>query len=130
MNALGKFLASLAPLGRAVLIGLLIALMVLVLVTVQSCQRASVAKTEAKLSTNQAGAAIANGQDAVATGSATGARAAATDRLTQENADAIRNAEGAAAPVAAGARDAGLAGLCRRAAYRRDPRCVQQPPAP
>ena len=49
----------------------------------------------------------------------------ATDTITRENDHAIRTAPGADAPVDPALRDTGLAGLCRRAAYRGDPKCVQ-----
>ncbi|QNA85132.1 hypothetical protein G4G27_14860 [Sphingomonas sp. So64.6b] len=93
----------------------------------QQWQRARAAQTETRLATGQAGAALHSGADAVETLGNRMAADAAGDHLTRENDDAIRSADGAAAPVAAGVRDAGLAGLCRRAAYRGDPQCVQQP---
>jgi hypothetical protein len=89
------------------------------------CQAARTAGTEAKLATGQAGAAIQSGHDATTTIGNRMETDAATDTVTRENNDAIRNAEGASAPVAAPVRDAGLASLCRRAAYRSDPKCVQ-----
>lgn len=84
------------------------------------------AKTEAKLGRNTTEAALESGRDAVGSVAAEAALERATDDLTTENADAIRNAEGADAPVAAPARDAGLTALCRRAAYRDSPRCVRE----
>ncbi|PXA90331.1 hypothetical protein DMC47_27635 [Nostoc sp. 3335mG] len=107
------------------LVGLGLIVLVLGILWLNSCQSARTARTEAKLNKGQADAAVRSGRDAVDT---VGNRAAADtlgDALTRENDDAIRNAEGADAPVADGVRDAGLAGLCRRAAYRGDPRCVQ-----
>lgn len=88
------------------------------------------AKTETKLAKGQAGAAVDSGKDAVTTLGNQQAAEQATDQVTKENEDAIRKAAGANAPVAAPVRDAGLASLCRRAAYRGDPRCVQRTPAP
>lgn len=87
------------------------------------------AKTENKLNTKKGDASLQSGQDAV---QALGNQQAAeqkTDAVTQENNDAIRKADGADAPVAAGVRDAGLASLCRRASHRRDPKCMQHSPA-
>ncbi|HEU0045063.1 hypothetical protein [Sphingomonas sp.] len=104
---------------------LLVALLIAAALTARSCQRERTATTETSLARGQADAATASGKDAVET---VGTRAqvdAATDTITRENADAIRSAEGASAPVAAPVRDAGLASLCRRASYRRDPKCVQ-----
>jgi hypothetical protein len=83
------------------------------------------AKTEARVSAGQAGAAVASGKDAANTVGNRMDADAAEDTLTKENADAIRNADGASAPVAAPVRDAGLRSLCRRAAYSRDPKCLQ-----
>lgn len=110
--------------GGAILIVLAI---VLVLLALEQWRGARAAKAQAKLATGTAGAAIASGKDAANTIGNRMDADAATDQVTRENADAIRNAEGASAPVAAPVRDAGLASLCKRAAYQRDPRCVQQP---
>lgn len=84
-------------------------------------------KTQVTLGKNQGQAISASGHDAVDTLGNTMADEQAADLVTKENDDAIRNAEGANAPVAAPVRDAGLASLCRRAAYRGSARCVQQP---
>lgn len=83
-------------------------------------------KAEARLSRNQAEAASESGSEAVNTVGEAGVREAQSDALTRDNEKDIRNAEGADAPVAAPARDAGLASLCRRAAYRNDPKCLQR----
>jgi hypothetical protein len=110
----GKVIAALA------LIALLAGLFAL-----NRCSAARTAHTEVKLATGQAGAAQASGTDAVETTGNVMGNEAATDRVTKENDDAIQNAQGASAPVAAPARDAGLRSLCRRASYRRDLKCVQ-----
>lgn len=83
------------------------------------------AKVEARLNANQADAAAASGDDAVETVSSQAAVEDAVDAITKGNADAIHSAPGADAPVAAPVRDAGLAGLCKRASYRNDPKCLQ-----
>lgn len=127
--ALIKFLRDLAPLGRWVA-GIGTALFLLAVIGgVRSCQSAQNAKTETKLVTGQADAALKSGADAANTVGNVGARAAGTDRLTQENDNAIRQAEGAHAPVARPARDAVLLAVCKRAAYRREPKCMQFTPA-
>ncbi len=87
------------------------------------------AKTEAKLGRNTTEAAIESGRDAVNAIGEQGAAEDATDRITTENTDDILNAEGADAPVAAGARAAGLRSLCKRAAYRERVECMQFTPA-
>ena len=81
-------------------------------------------RAKARLGENQTEAAIESGKDAVQTVGAAGERDASIDRATTENNDAIQKADGADAPVAAGVRDAGLAGLCKRRVYRDDPRCL------
>lgn len=104
-----------------------IALVVLALaafLTVRSCQSARTAKTTEKLATGQASASLQSGQDAVGTVGNRMDADAATDALTRTNDDAIRNAEGASAPVNPAVRDAGIASLCRRASHRRDPKCL------
>ena len=82
-------------------------------------------KAEARLGRNQASAASESGADAVNTVGRAGDREAGDDALTRSNEEDIRNAEGSDATVAPGARDAGLAALCRRRAYADDPRCVR-----
>lgn len=86
------------------------------------------AKVEAELNRNQAGAALESGKDAVGAVGAAGERASETDQITQENRDDIQKAPGAGAPVDAGVRDAGLRSLCKRAAYRERPECLQYAP--
>jgi len=95
----------------------------------RSCQAERTAKVGTKLATGQAGASLKSGADAVDTAGKVQGNEIAADAITRENDDAIHKAEGAGAPVAAPVRNAGLASLCRRAAYRGDPKCVQQPPA-
>lgn len=87
-------------------------------------------ETKLEISKGQTGAALESGRDAVDTVGNQMASERSVDQVTRENEDEIRSAEGADAPVAAPVRDAGLAGLCRRAAYSHDPRCVQRTPAP
>jgi len=111
--------------GTKLLVALGIAALLLAFLWLRSCEQARSAKTQAKLSAGQAGAAIESGRDAANMIGNRMEAEAETDQLTRENADAIRNAEGASAPVAAPVRDAGLASLCRRAAYRGKPECLQ-----
>lgn len=89
----------------------------------------AVAKAIARLSGNQTEAALDSGRDAVNTVGAQGAAEDRVDAITKENEDAIRNAEGADAPVADPARAAGQRSLCKRAAYRGRPECLQHAPA-
>lgn len=124
-----RFWRSLAPLGRWVLTIGAVLFLLTVIGGVHSCRMAATARTEARLQTNQTSAAIASGADAANTVGDVGARAADTDRTTMENADEIRSAPGADAPVDRGVHDAGLRSLCKRAAYRGRPECLQQPAA-
>ena len=115
--------------AKAVAIVVLVAIVVGILF-LRSCQAERTAKAGAKLATGQAGASLVSGADAVDTTGNVQRNEIAADSVTRENDHAIHKAEGAGAPVAAPVRDAGLASLCRRAAYRSDPRCVQRTPAP
>ena len=86
------------------------------------------AKVEAELNRNVAESALESGKDAVGTVGAQQAAEAASDRLSAENEKDIRNAKGADASVDPAVRDATLRSLCKRAAYRLDPKCVQYAP--
>ena len=120
----GKIAAFFAgALGKLLLFALVIGL---VLFGVSQCNSARQADTKAELGEGQAANAGANAADAVGTAATVGAAHAEADSLTRENADAIENAEGAAAPVNPAARDAGLDSLCRRASYRDVAECVQR----
>ena len=124
---------ALSPIGWAAVIASVCAVAAIVwFVTADSRHRhdAAVARTEGALaaSHNQSAA------DAIQTTVDAAKRDAATDAQTRENADEIRHAPGADAPVDPRATDAGLRGLCVRAAYRCSAQCVQllgpvQPPA-
>lgn len=114
-----------AKAARSILAALAIVTILALLFAVKSCSDARTASTKAKLEANQKGAAIESGRDAVNTVGNRASADAETDAQTKENADAIRNAQGAAAPVDPAARDVGLRSLCSRRAYRGDPRCVQ-----
>ncbi|WP_404480052.1 hypothetical protein [Novosphingobium sp. BL-52-GroH] len=124
MNKLATFFASIV--GR-----LLLALVAIgaILFGLHQCQTARRAGSEAALSAQMGKAASDDGKDAVGVVGAVSGRNSASDDLTRENEDAIRNAPGAATPVDPGVRDAGLAGLCRRAAYRDSEKCLQRPVA-
>jgi len=124
-----RFLRSLTPIGIWVLTGLVVALVVAGVLLWNAWGAALTAKTEAKLSGNQTAAALESGTDAVATVGQTHATEVTIDVITRENERAIREASGADAPVDPAVHGAGLAGLCRRAAYRGRPECVQQPAA-
>jgi predicted negative regulator of RcsB-dependent stress response len=113
-------------LARAVALAIAAAaLILLALFGWHEWQATRTARAEARLATGQAGAALASGQDAANTIGNRMDTDAATDTVTRENDHAIRTAPGADAPVDAALRDAALRGLCRRAAYRHDAKCLQ-----
>lgn len=87
------------------------------------------AQIEAQLGANRADAALATGADAVNAVARQAAAEGAADLITRENQRAINQAPGAAAPVDPAVRDAGLAGLCKRAAYRGSEQCLRFTPA-
>ncbi|MES2043580.1 MAG: hypothetical protein V4475_06870 [Pseudomonadota bacterium] len=108
-----------------ILTALAVLALIVALVVQRSCSEARTAKSAASLAAGQAGAAIESGHDAADTIGNRMAGDAAGDAITRENDDAIRIAHGADAPVDPAASTAGLRSLCRRAAYRGDPQCVQ-----
>ena len=111
--------------GVRILVALVVLALLAAIVVQRSCSIARTATTTAKLAIGQAGAAIASGHDAADTVGNRMAGDALAVAITRENNDAIHHAHGADAPVDPDAAAAGLRGLCRRAAYRRDPQCMQ-----
>jgi hypothetical protein len=83
-------------------------------------------RAEADLAKRQAESATASGKDAVNTVGEAAARESTGADLDRSNEKEIRNADGASEVVRPGVRDAGLDSLCRRAAYKRDARCLQR----
>ncbi len=65
----------------------------------------------------------AAGKDAIGVVTDNAGKEAQTDALTRDNNKAIRSAEGAADPVAAGVDDAGRRALCMRRAYAGSAAC-------
>lgn len=112
--------------GIAIAALMLIAFAVVVIHQLTSGKRA---KIEARLGRNQVEAASKSGADAVNTIGAQHAAEGAIDDLTRSNADDIRAAEGADAPVSPAAAAAGRRSLCKRATYRERPECLQHAPA-
>ena len=87
------------------------------------CRLADRQRAEIRLGKEQAGAATASGRDAVATTGAAAARERASDELSDSNKQEIEHAQGAEVAVGRAVHDAGIGGLCRRAAYRDSERC-------
>ena len=115
----------LAPL----LLAALLAVLVLVILP-GSCRRERSAEATARVEQGAARAASDSGRDAVETVGRAAARREAGEAITRTNDKEIRNAQGADANVAIAVRDAGIDGLCRRDAYRDEPRCRLRRPAP
>lgn len=78
---------------------------------------------QSRVERSQAQAASNSAADAVGTVARSGEASAASEELTRQNERDIRDAEGANASVNPAVRDAGLTALCKRQAYRDDPRC-------
>jgi hypothetical protein len=97
--------------------------LILALAGPAACRKLHGEAVRARLGEAQAESAGRSGQDAVARVGAAARREQQSDELTTLNQLEIRNAQGADAPVDPAVRDAGLGGLCRRAAYRDDQRC-------
>lgn len=114
----------------APLLGLALLALVLLVVLPGSCRRERNAAATARVERGAAKAASDNGRDAVATVGRAAVRRDTIERVTRTNQEEIRHANGAEARVAAAVRDAGIVGLCRRDAYRDDPRCGVRRAAP
>lgn len=107
-------------------IGLIVAAVLLIVAIgfgVHSCDKRRSAASQARVERSQASAASNSAADAVGTVAASGEAAAASEALTRSNEQQIRAAEGSTDKVKPAVRDAGLQALCRRAAYKNDPRC-------
>jgi hypothetical protein len=110
---------------RSTLIAGAVAL-VFALLFLTKCQEARTAGAEARLGNAVAGAAVESGQDAVQAAGAVSASETAYDSIGRQNDAEIRSAAGAGEAVPAAVDAATRAGLCRRAAYRGDPKCLQR----
>ena len=108
-----------------VIVGLAFALCIVGFLYVQSCQGKRMAAAEKRVEQAQTSATVESARDAIATQGAVGETQAAGEELTRTNEKDIRNAKGADAAVDPAVRDAGLASLCRRAAYRASERCLR-----
>ncbi len=112
------------------LVGAGILLVVLFSLTVTQCSKRRSMAAQERVEDAQAGAAANSAADAIATVQRSGEATATSEELTRTNEREIRDAEGANDAVNAGVRDAGLASLCRRAAYLNHPKCKLRQPAP
>jgi FtsZ-interacting cell division protein ZipA len=87
------------------------------------CQKRRSEAAQARVERSQAEAASKSAEDAIGTVRRSGESEKASEELTRSNEKEIRNAEGANDPVNSAVRDAGLTALCKRQAYRNNPRC-------
>ncbi|MGL5446589.1 MAG: hypothetical protein ACRDBL_04695 [Rhabdaerophilum sp.] len=122
-----KFFRLLTPAGIWMIAGLVLAIIVGAMLLWNAWQSTATVKAEKKLATNQTEAALESGVDAVETAGVVHAAEVTIDVITRENERAIREAPGADAPVDPAVHAAGLASLCRRAAYRGQPECLLNP---
>ncbi len=111
--------AALPIIGAIILIGL-------IMISFSQCSKARVAGAETRVATKQGEATSANGSDAIATVGAAQRRDETISTITEENDRAIKSAPGADAPVDPAVAAAGRRGLCRYAANRGKPECVQR----
>lgn len=112
-------------------IALIVGILILVALAfyIPSCiQKQRSQKAQAKADAAQSEAATNSAADAINTVSEAGKRETASEALSRENDRMIRDAEGAAERVKPGVDYAGRAALCRREAYRNDPKCKVMKP--
>lgn len=88
-----------------------------------ACNKIRSMGAQSRVDSSQSSAASNSAADAINTVQASGARETASEDLTRQNEANIRAANGATDKVNPAVRDAGIAALCQRAAYRNDPRC-------
>lgn len=101
-------------------------ILALLLFGLSECSKRRSQAAQARVERSQADAAANSAADAVNTVARSGEAAAASEELSRSNEREIRNAEGADARVGAGVNTAGLRALCKRAAYKNDPRCIKR----
>lgn len=110
----------------AKLLGYIAAAIIAVLVVwaaIHFYQKSRSLAAQSRVEHAQTGALSNSAADAVTTVAASGANEAASEDLTRSNEQQIRSADGANDKVNPAVRDAGIAALCRRDAYKNDPRC-------
>lgn len=80
-------------------------------------------RAQSRVEASQAEAASNSAADAINAVSEAGKRETESEELTRDNERDIRAADGAGERVKSGVDYAGRSALCRREAYRNDPRC-------
>jgi hypothetical protein len=101
-------------------------LLVATIATLTYCEKQRSRGAQSRVERSQGEAASNSAADAIGTVARSGEASRASEDLTRSNDRDIRAAEGANASVNPAARDAGLTALCKRAAYREDPRCKEK----
>lgn len=91
---------------------------------VHSCDKRRSQAAQNRVERSQAEAASNSAADAINAVTGVGANQAASEELGRTNERDIRAAQGADERVGAGVNAAGRAALCKRAAYRNDPKCA------
>lgn len=114
---------------RTLILGAVIAVLVLFLALwgPATCQKMRSQQAQSKVDQAQGDALRNSAGDAINTQSGVNEREREGEALTRTNEKEIRDAEGAGDRVNPAVHGAGLRALCRRAAYRDDPRCRVQP---
>lgn len=110
----------------AKLIGVIVGVLVLTIAVslfVRSCDKRRSEAAQARVERSQAEAASTSAADAVNAVERSGEASRASEELTRNNERDIRNAQGASDRVNSGVDLAGRKALCKRAAYRNDPKC-------
>lgn len=111
----------------ALVIGGLLLVAVLIL-GVHQCDKRKSQAAQSKVDQAQVEAQQNSAADAINTVSEAGQREAGSEELTRSNERDIRAAEGAGERVKPQVDYAGRAALCRREAYRNDPKCKVMKP--
>jgi len=114
---------GLSTLATRIVAALSVLLLIVGVLYLRSCQEARQRAAESRLQRGQAGALSDSAADAIGAVQGAAARERAEEELTRRNEREIRDAPGASDAVNPAVRDAGLASLCRRAAYRDSERC-------
>lgn len=98
-------------------------LLIVVSLTLWQCDKRRSERAQSRVDAAQSEAASNSAADAIGTVTAAGTRETASEAQTRESEREIRAAEGAGERVKPGVDVAGRRALCRREAYRNDPRC-------
>lgn len=107
-----------------VLVGALLALVLATVIFTRSCDSRADRAAQARLEREQSKAASDSARDAIGTVTRRQGQETASENLTRDNERDIRAAPGAGERVNSGVDVAGRRALCKRAAYRDDPKCA------